>query len=235
MKVLVIDLGGTHAKLCVTGTSDVRRFDSGRELTPQNFVARVDQATADWTYDVISLGYPGRVSADGPVAEPGNLGRGWIGFDFEKALARPVRIVNDAAMQALGAYNGRGRMLFLGLGTGLGSVLVAERVVIPLELGSLRLTADGERLVDRLGRRGLERLGDARWADAVRTEAVRLRDVFIADYVVLGGGHAAKVDRLPPGVRAGGNEDACIGGFRLWEEIVEPHDQAPRHAWRVVR
>ncbi len=233
MKVLVIDLGGTHAKLCVSGVDDVRRFDTGPHLTADEFVMHVKQATADWRYDLIAFGYPGRVNADGPAADPGNLAPGWVGYDFRRAFEQPMRIVNDAAMQALGAYDG-GRMLFLGLGTGLGSVLVAERVVIPLELGSLQ-GEESETLATRLGRKGLERLGEERWAASVRAEALRLRTAFIADYVMLGGGNAHLVDSLPEGVRRGSNDDACTGGFRLWEEVIEPHDQEPRQVWRVVR
>jgi polyphosphate glucokinase len=235
MNVLVVDIGGSHVKLCVSGVEEVRRFDSGPDLTPRALMAHVREMTGDWTYNAVAVGYPGRVDAHGPVAEPGNLGSGWVGFDFAAAFERPVRIVNDAALQALGAYDG-GRMLFLGLGTGLGSVLVAERVIIPLELGGLRGPAieDMDTLGILLGKRGLERLGERRWAEIVREEAVKLREAFVADYVMLGGGNASIVDPLPEHARRGGNEDACAGGIRLWEEVVEPHDQQPREVWRVV-
>lgn len=233
MNVLVIDVGGSHVKLLATGQAGPRRFDSGTHLTPEALVERVKGLTADWRYDVVSLGYPGTVDPDGPTDEPGNLADGWVGFDFGAAFGRPVRVVNDAAMQALGAYDG-GRMLFLGLGTGLGSALVADRVVIPLELGCLPYT-DGETIADRLGKKGLKRHGADAWLRTVGEVVKALRRAFQADYVVLGGGNAEKVDPLPEGARRGGNEDAFAGGFRLWEERVEPHDNEPSDAWRVVR
>ena len=235
MNVLVIDVGGSHVKLCISELAEVRRFDSAPDLTPRALIARVHEMTRDWTYNVVALGYPGQVDADGPVAEPGNLGSGWVGFDFAAALGHPMRIVNDAALQALGAYEG-GRMLFLGLGTGLGSVLIAERVIIPLELGNLRgpAMAGMDTLGELLGKSGLARLGERRWAEVVRAEAIRLRASFVADYIMLGGGNASLVDPLPEHVRRGGNEAACAGGFRLWEEVIEPHDQQPRVVWRVV-
>jgi polyphosphate glucokinase len=232
MDVLVIDVGGTHVKMCVSGASE-RRFDSGPELTPEELVRQVRDATQDWTYQAISLGVPGCVGADGLGAEPGNLGPGWVGFDFEQALERPVRIVNDAVMQALGAYDG-GRMLFVGLGTGLGTALVTEHVVVPLELGNLPF-GTGETMAGRLGREGLEVNGQERWRHDLEEASRVLREAFSADYVVLGGGNAAIADPLPPGTRRGGNEDAFTGGYRLWEEMVEPHDRQPPAVWRVVR
>ena len=234
MDVLVVDVGGTHIKMHATGAAEPRRLDSGGpRLTPEILVERVTAAARDWHYRVISLGIPGEVSQHGPTDEPGNLGEGWIGFDFQAAFDKPVRVVNDAVMQALGAYDG-GRMLFLGLGTGLGSALVSDHVVIPLELGNLRV--DGtEQLGDRLGRKGLKKIGDERWQQAVVDTALMLRSAFIADYVLIGGGNAEKVAALPDGVRRGGNEDAFTGGFRLWEEVVEPHDRQPPSVWRVVR
>jgi hypothetical protein len=233
MKVLVIDIGGSHVKLLATGQAAPARFDSEIRLTPDDLLAQVRPLIANWEYDVVSLGYPGTVGPDGPVAEPGNLGNGWVGFDFAKAFGRRVRVVNDAAMQALGAYDG-GRMLFLGLGTGLGSALVTDRVVIPLELGCLPY-APGETLAQHLGKEGLERLGKPAWQEAVSAVTVELRRAFVADYVILGGGNAAQVERLPEGIRRGGNEDAFAGGFRLWQDWVEPHDSPPSDAWRVVR
>jgi polyphosphate glucokinase len=234
VKVLVIDVGGSHVKLLVTGVDaeDARRFDSGKDLTPGELVARTKALVSDWDYDVVSIGYPGRVGADGPIAEPGNLADGWMDFDYPKAFDRPVRLVNDAVMQALGSHDG-GRMLFLGLGTGLGSALVANHVIVPLELGTLRLRGN-ETLFDRLGKEGLERSGEEAWAEAVRDTAQHLRDAFLADYVVLGGGNAERVGELPKHIRRGGNEDAFIGGFRLWEEDVEPHDRPHSPIWRVV-
>jgi polyphosphate glucokinase len=233
VNVLVIDVGGSHVKLLATGQPEPRRFDSGPDFTPAALVAKVKELTPDWRYEVVSLGYPGAVDADGPTAEPGNLSDGWLGFDFAAAFGRPVRVVNDAAMQALGAYDG-GRMLFLGLGTGLGSALVIDRVVVPLELGCLP-AAGGDTLADRLGKAGLERHGPAAWGKAVHAAVEALKRAFAADHVVLGGGNAERVDPLPAGTRRGGNEDAFAGGFRLWEDWVEPFDQALSAEWRVVR
>lgn len=233
MNVLVVDVGGSHVKLLATGQPEARRFDSSPELTPGKLVARSLEMTRDWPKDVVSLGLPAAVGPDGPEAEPGNLGEGWVGFDFEAAFGCPVRVANDAAMQALGAYDG-GRMLFLGLGTGLGSALVTDRVVIPLELGDLPY-GHAERLSDRVGKKGLEEHGEEAWQRDVREIVVMLKAAFLAEYVVLGGGNADRVDPLPEGARRGGNEDAFAGGFRLWEEWVEPHDRPPSTAWRVVR
>lgn len=232
MKVLVIDIGGSHVKLLATGESEPRRFDSDDKLTPDRLVAQVRELTVDWEFDAVSVGYPGEAGPEGPVAEPGNLGPGWVGFDFGAAFSRPVRVLNDAAMQALGAYS-RGRMLFLGLGTGVGSALVAERVVIPLELGCLPY-GTGETLFDRLGKAGREKHGTAAWSKAVAETATVLRKAFVADEVVLGGGHAEEVDPLPVHARRGGNQDAFTGGFRLWERTVEPYDRHPPHVWRVL-
>lgn len=232
MNVLVIDVGGTHVKMRVNGQPE-RRLASGMELTPEVLVDQVREVTADWHYDAVSIGLPCCVNAAGASAEPGNLGDGWIGFDFAQALGRPVRIVNDAVMQALGAYDG-GRMLFVGLGTGLGSALVTEHVVVPLELGNLPFGA-GETIAGRLGRDGLEANGRECWLSDLDAVTRVLRHAFSADYVVLGGGNAAVVEALPEGTRRGGNADAITGGFRLWEELIEPHDREPAGVWRVVR
>lgn len=232
MKVLVVDIGGSHVKMLATGQQQYRRFDSGADFMPGQLVKSVQQHTADWTYDAMSIGYPGAVGQHGPVAEPGNLRAGWVRFDFEKAFDRPVRLVNDAAMQALGAYDG-GRMLFLGLGTGVGSALVVDRVVIPLELGCLPF--DGQTaLFDRLSKAALEANGKTVWLSAIERAIGFLRESFVADYVVLGGGNAAIVDPLPPDVRRGGNDDAFTGGFRLWEEEVSLHEEGVRREWRVM-
>lgn len=233
MDVLVIDVGGSHVKLCLSRIREYRRFDSGAGLTPQAMVDQVVELTHGWAYDVISIGFPGVVDRNEPEAEPGNLGNGWIGFDFERAFGKPVRLVNDAVMQALGAYDG-GRMVFLGLGTGLGSALITEHVVVPLELGNLPL-CEGDTMADRLSRRGFEVNGLSRWIEDVHAACAIVRDAFAADYLVLGGGNARKVDPLPEAVRRGGNRDACEGGIRLWEELVEPHDREPHRIWRVVR
>lgn len=233
MDVLVVDVGGSHVKMLASGASHERRFDSPRDLSAEQLVEAVLDSTADWSYDVVSIGYPGSADAHGPRVEPGHLGDGWVGFDFETAFGRPVRLVNDAVMQALGGYDG-GRMLFLGLGTGLGSALVSEHVVVPLELGSLPYR-DGQTMADFVGRRGLERHGEPAWLRGVHDVATILHDAIAADYIVLGGGNAVRVDPLPAHTRRGSNEDAFVGGFRLWEEVVEPHDQRPPRAWRVLR
>ena len=233
MNVLVIDVGGSYIKVAATTAPEPRRFDSDPEMTPERLVERVREETQDWEYEVISLGIPGAVDAKGPSAEPGNLGSGWVGFDFERAFGKPVRIINDAVMQALGGYDG-GRMLFLGLGTGLGSALITEHVVIPLELGCLPC-GDGQSMADVLGAEGFERLGKTKWVSAVSKIIALLREAMSADYILLGGGNAQHVDPLPPDTRRGGNDDAVTGGMRLWEELVEPHDRRPPPVWRVVR
>jgi predicted NBD/HSP70 family sugar kinase len=232
VKVLVIDVGGTNVKLLATGHDKPRRFKSGSRLTPELLVTETRQAVKRWQYDVISIGYPGKVGPQGPLEEPGNLCHGWVDFHFEAAFGKPVRVVNDAVMQALGGYEG-GRMLFLGLGTGLGSALVSEHVVVPLELGNLPFH-QRETMAERLGKAGLNRHGLRRWRHSIRAVIGILREAFSAEYVLLGGGNAKKVIDLPEGVHRGGNEDAFTGGFRLWEEYVMPHDARPPLAWRVV-
>ncbi len=227
--VLVIDIGGTGVKLLLSGQSEPTRFESGEHLTPAHFLDGVRGHSAGWRYDAVSIGYPGRVRGNRPADEPGNLADGWVDFDYEAAFGRPVRFLNDAAMQALGAYDG-GRMLFLGLGTGLGSALVADHVVVPLELG--RLSFDGEPLGERLGKAGFGR-DAARWKADVGHFAHHLRDAFEADEVVLGGGNAKEVDPLPEQCRRGGNADAFEGGFKLWAEPIVTDLKNPG-AWRVV-
>jgi polyphosphate glucokinase len=233
MDVLVIDIGGSHVKLRVSGMAKTRRCKSGPTLTPAELIALVQKSTHGWPYDAVSIGFPGTVDENGARAEPGNLGKGWVGFDFEGALGRPVRVVNDAVMQALGAYAG-GRMLFLGLGTGLGSALVTEHVIVPMELGSLPY-GDGRTIADHVGREGLKLRGEKRWLKDVVRVTVMLREAFVADYVVLGGGNAKRVTPLPLWTRRGDNAHAILGGFRLWEDTVEPHDRPPAPGWRVVR
>lgn len=215
LRTLVIDIGGTHVKLLASGRRVPVKIDSGPRLTPRAMVAGVRAATRDWRFDRITVGYPGPVVAGRPVSDPRNLAPGWMKFDFAKAFALPVRIVNDAAMQALGSYDG-GRMLFLGLGTGLGSALVDEGFLLPLELAHLpyRETRTFE---DYLGLRGLERLGRAKWAKHVALVAELLRTALIADHVVLGGGNVKKLERMPAHCRRGDNKNAFRGGFRLWE------------------
>ncbi len=231
MEVLVIDVGGSRVKFRSTAAADERRFESGPDLTADSLVQQVRDLSTDWRYDVVSLGYPGTVDSEGPRVEPGNLADGWIRFDFSAAFDTPVRVVNDAVLQALGAYDG-GRMLFLGLGTGLGSALVTERVVVPMELGNLQYGS--ETLGERLGRRGLETHGQEEWLKTVSETIPHLRLALVADYVVLGGGNAGRVSSLPPHTRRGSSDDAFRGGVRLWEEFVEPHDRSPPPVWRVV-
>jgi polyphosphate glucokinase len=232
--VLVIDIGGSGVKVQATGHPRRRRFKSGPMMTPQAMVGGVLELTRDWKYDVISLGYPGAVGHDGPVAEPGNLAPGWVKFDFAKAFGKPVRMVNDAAMQALGAYRKTGRMLFLGLGTGLGSALVADRVLVPLELGCVPYN-DRESMFERLGKAGLKRRGKKSWRKSVYKAVELLREITAADHITLGGGNADLIDPLPADTRRGSNRDAFVGGVRLWEELLEHHDLAPSAVWRVVR
>jgi predicted NBD/HSP70 family sugar kinase len=212
--ILAIDIGGTKVKILATGQTGPRKAPSGKTFTPAKLVDTVRALAHDWTYEAVSIGYPGLVGRNGPRSEPGNLGPGWVGFDFATAFGMPVKMVNDAAMQALGSYEG-GRMLFLGLGTGLGSALVTGHVVVPLELG--RLPFDGARTMGEvLGRRGLARVGKKEWRAAVDRAVASLMTAFVADYVVLGGGNAKEVKVLPPGSRLGHNLTAFRGGFRLW-------------------
>ncbi len=219
-KVLVIDIGGTHVKLLATGHRTVIKIPSGPHLTPAKMVAAVRREAAGWEYDRISIGYPGPVLHGKPVSEPHNLGPGWVGFDFRKALGRPIKLVNDAAMQAIGSYEG-GRMLFLGLGTGLGSALIVDGVLEPMELAHLPYKKN-RTYEDYIGIRGLERLGKKKWRRAVADVVTRLRAALEADYVVLGGGNARLLDKLPAGARLGKNTNAFRGGFRLWQPSRAP-------------
>jgi hypothetical protein len=195
--ILVVDIGGTKLKILATGQTEPRRNRSGRGLTPQRMVEIVRELAGDWHYDAVSLGYPGQVGDHGPRQEPGNLGPGWVGFDFAAAFDRPVRMINDAAMQALGSYDG-GRMLFLGFGTGLGSAMIAENVIVPLELGQIP-EPGGSTLGDILGRRGLKALGKKRWRKVIAWAVPALMAATLADYVVLGGGNAKEIKVQPPG------------------------------------
>ena len=215
MKILVIDVGGTNVKLLASGQRQPRKFPSGPQLTPEQMVEGVLEATKDWDYDVITMGYPGPVMKNKLVLEPANLGPGWVDFDFEAAFGKPVKIINDAAMQALGSYQS-GRMLFIGLGTGMGSALVIDGLVAPLELAHLPYKK--ATFEDYVGRRGLERLGKRKWQQAVEDAVARLQAAMVADSVVLGGGNAKKLKRLPPGAKLGDNINAFRGGFRLWED-----------------
>jgi predicted NBD/HSP70 family sugar kinase len=218
-KILVIDVGGTHIKAIATGHKNRIRFASGPTMTPARMVKEVLKATEGWEFEVVSIGYPGPVVDGQPARNPYNLGGGWVRFDFQKAFGRPVRILNDAAMQALGSYDG-GRMLFLGLGTGLGSAMVAGGSLDPLELAHLPYRR-GRSYEDYAGIGGLKRLGVQRWRKHVRKIAGMLHDALQVDYVVLGGGNAKKVGELPPNCRLGANSNAFLGGFRLWREQQE--------------
>lgn len=213
MNVLVVDVGGTNVKVLATGQDEPRRFPSGPTLKPEQMVSGVKQIARDWKYDVVSIGYPGLVLRGRPAAEPHNLGHAWVGFEFKSAFGRPVKIVNDAAMQALGSYKG-GLLLFLGLGTGLGSALVHEGMVVPMELGHLSYKKGTYE--DYVGLRGLKRLGKKEWRRHVAYVVARLIDALHPDDAVLGGGNAKKLKELPPGCRAGDNANAFLGGFRLW-------------------
>ena len=214
-KILVIDVGGTHIKVLATGQRTEREILSGPTMTARKMVREVRRATKDWKYDVISIGYPGPVTHGHPLREPHNLGRGWVGFDYAKAFGRPVQMINDAAMQALGSYRG-GRMLFLGLGTGLGSAMIVDEILEPMELAHLPYRK-GHTYEHYLGSRGLKRLGKMKWRRHVTDVVRRLRDALEADYVVLGGGNSKLIKKLPPSTLLGDNHNAFIGGFRLWE------------------
>lgn len=216
MKVLVIDVDGTSVKMRLSGPRQVRKIPSSPELTAKQMVTAVKQVAKGWRYQAVSIGYPGPVRDGTVVAKPKNLGEGWVGFDFKKAFGCPVALINDAAMQALGSYEG-GRMLFLGLGTGLGSALIAEQAIIPMELGHLPYKRK-RTFEDYVGRRGLDRLGNSKWRRTLDDVVTRLKDALVIDDVVLGGGNAKKLKRLPEGARLGDNAHAFLGGQRLWEE-----------------
>jgi polyphosphate glucokinase len=229
MKILVVDIGGTNVKMLGSGQETPRKFPSGKELTPLEMVAGVLDATKDWEYEVISIGFPGPVLCGQPITEPVNLGPGWMGFDFSAAFHRPVKVINDAAMQALGSYQG-GKMLFLGLGTGFGATVIMDGVVEPLELG--RFHYKKGTLENYVGKRGLNRLGRKKWQDHVEQVVTRLIAALKPDDVVIGGGNAKKLKALPPGTRLGDNANAFIGGLRLWEgDGNRPHAfaWAPNH------
>jgi len=226
--VLVIDVGGTSVKILATGQPESRSFRSGPKLTPKRMVSGVKKLAADWTYEVVSIGYPGPVLSGRPSAEPANLGRGWIAFDFAQAFGRPVKVMNDAAMQALGSYKG-GKMLFLGLGTGLGSALIANGVVKPMELGHLPYKKGTYE--NYIGRAGLERNGKKKWRRHVADVVERLKAALRPDDTVIGGGNVKKLDALPRRCRAGQNANAFRGGFRLWSgSDVLPSNLSPGRA-----
>jgi polyphosphate glucokinase len=241
-KILSVDIGGTKIKFLASGETEPRKIESGDTLTPAEMVERVRKMSRDWRYSAVSIGYPGLVGSQGPLAEPGNLGPGWVGFDFAAAFECPVRITNDAAMQALGSYDG-GRMLFLGLGTGLGSVLIVDHSLLQLELGELWYKR-GKTLSRRLGRGALDKVGKKRWRKRVLELVPSLQRAFLADYVVLGGGNSKLLrEPLPPNVRLGHNLTAFRGGYRLWgiEDLPthhvaagKPAAMAATEAWRLL-
>jgi polyphosphate glucokinase len=216
MTVLVIDVGGTHVKILATGKKQHRQVESGPTLTAAQMATAVKQLAVGWKYDRVSIGYPGPVVHNHALQEPANLGAGWVGFDFHGAFGCPVKLINDAAMQALGSYKG-GHMLFLGLGTGLGSAMVVDHIVQPMELGHLPYKK-GRTYEDYLGLRGLKRLGKKRWRRQVAVIIEKLRAALQPDDVVIGGGNAKKLDELPIGCRLGDNDNAFIGGFQLWQK-----------------
>ena len=219
--VLTIDIGGTNVKLLATGQKEVRKIPSGPSLTASEMAKQVKAAVKDWEFDAVSIGYPGPVVQGRPLREPHNLAPGWVKFDYRKAFGKPVKIINDAAMQALGSYK-KGRMLFLGLGTGLGSSMIVDGVLQPMELAHLPCKK-GKSYEDYLGKAGLERLGKKKWQKNVFEVVDQLRQAMQADDVVLGGGNAKKLTDLPDGVRLGDNSNAFIGGFRMWQDETVHH------------
>lgn len=240
-KILAVDIGGTKVKLLLSGEVEPRKFSSGKRMTPPKMVEGIHELCKDWKFDAISIGYPGLVGNHGPRCEPGNLAHGWVGFDFAGAFGCPVRIINDAAMQALGSYDG-GRMLFLGLGTGLGSALISDHVLVPLELGQLPWQ-DGKTLGEILGRRGLAKIGKSEWRKVVTDVVTNFMSSFVCDYIVLGGGNAKLIKELPTGARRGNNLTAFRGGFRLWnvddvktlsDAAAHPEIKSAPAEWRLI-
>jgi polyphosphate glucokinase len=225
MNVLVVDVGGTNVKILATGQKEARKFPSGAGLTPERMVAGVKATARGWTYDRVSIGYPGRVLASGTLREPRNLAPGWVGFDFAAAFGCPVKIMNDAAMQALGGYRG-GTMLFLGLGTGLGSALIVRGHVVPMELGGL--SYKDETIEDYLGTRGLKKRGKRKWRRTFERLVERFTTALLLDDIVVGGGNAKKLKELPAGCHLGTNANAFLGGFRMWEH-TRPRHNGPSH------
>lgn len=232
MKVLMIDVGGSNVKLMASGHEGVRKFSSGPRLTARQMVSKTIESAADWEFNAVSIGFPGLIANGQPVREPLNLGNGWVGFDYEAAFSRPVRLINDAAMQALANYDG-GRMLFVGFGTSIGSTLIVDDTIIPLELGLLRL-GKKQTFVDRLSDQALDRDGRKKWQRAVTTAVAMLQDAFWPTDTVIGGGNAKLLDPLPHGCRRTANQEAFGGAMRLWEGaemIAEPRGTS----WAIRR
>lgn len=232
MKVLMIDVGGSNVKFMNAREGEMRKLKSGEELTAQAMVDGVLSETADWDYERISIGFPGLLQRGRPVRDPRNLGGGWLNFDFEKAFGRPVRLINDAAMQALGNYV-HGRLLFLGFGTSIGTCVIADDTVIPIEIGMIKFSKK-ERFRDRLSKESLKMDGIKPWLEAVHEAVVLLRDVFHPDDTVLGGGNSELIDPLPEGCRTVDNASAYVGAERLWEE-ADLFASAAESTWRIVR
>ena len=226
-KILVVDVGGSNVKVMIS-RAQKRKFKSGPDLAPREMLAQMKPLLQDWKFDAVSMGFPAPVRNGRIMSEPKNLGPGWTRFNLEKALGKPIRIINDAAMQALGSFRG-GRMLFLGLGTGLGSTLIWDTNVLPLELGDLPY-GNGHTIEDYLGKSGMKQLGEKEWKHEVLRAVLLLKKSFIADYVVLGGGSAKKFDELPDGIDLGHNRNAFLGGVRLWQ--VDPWTR--RAKWRIM-
>ena len=221
MNILVVDIGGTNVKVLASGQSERRKFPSGPRLTPDRLVTTISDVVKDWPYDVVSIGYPGRVRDGRILTEPKNLATGWVDFDFQRAFGAPVKIVNDADLQALGSYHG-GVLLFLGLGTGVGSSLIVDGTLVPLQIGHLAYR--NGTYEDYVGKRGRKRVGTKKWQKHVEAGVARLIDSFHPDEVVIGGGEVKKLIRLPPGCRAGDNDNAFLGGYRLWEEAPADYE-----------
>jgi hypothetical protein len=228
MKVLVIDVGRSNVKFSVPGHQPKDNFPSGKALTPKKMLKQLRVRTSGWRYDAVSIGFPGPVVHGKPADEPPYLGKGWVGFDFESRFKKPVKIINDAAMQALGSYIG-GRMLFIGLGSGLGSALILDDIIVPLELGELT-DGNGEKLGDVLGKRALEENGVSKWKKSVELIIPRLSAAFRTDYLVIGEGSAKLLSRFPRGVKRGSNDLALVGGSRLWNSDIHHI----KHAWVIA-
>ena len=216
MNILVVDIGGTNVKLWKTGESDKEKIPSGKELTPKMLIKEVRNLAGEWTFERVSIGYPGDVRNGHPTGEPWNLGNGWVEFDYADAFGCPVRIMNDACMQALGSYEG-GRMLYIGLGTSMGCAFITDGTIVPLALGHLKLRND-KTFEECLNRKAFEEGGLERWQKRVVEAVADLKNAFHADYVVIGGGNAKEIEELPPGCRRGGNHNAYFGGLRMWED-----------------
>ena len=226
-KILVVDIGGTNVKIMLS-RAERRKIQSGADLTPRLLLDGLRANLSDWKFDAVSVGFPAPIRNGRLLSDPKNLGPGWTRFNFEKAFKKPVRLINDAAMQALGSYRG-GRMLFIGLGTGFGSALVWNGTVLSLELGELPYLADGS-IEDRVGKDGLKRVGKKVWQQEVRRIVTQVQRAFVADYIVLGGGNAKLLDRLPPNAELGHNRNAYMGGYRLWQQ--NPRTRRPK--WNVL-